>query len=759
MRKQFIIFLILTFVLGLGYINFSQDANAMRINYCTLDNWGCEDWGSCSPEGIKTRVCSKVTGCIDNDSYTPPAATLPCSISECTEDTWSCDNWGECSIKKEQTRTCTKTFDCGLVDTPSPNTQSCELTKPIITSISPSSRSGIYPDSEIKITGENFNTYGDGTYCSLCNIKVSGISFPSGWNYFWSNTNIIVRLPSDAVSGYITVIDKNGSESNQFNLAVIPYCSVDNWDCGNWGTCSSYGKQTRTCNKISNCDGGPSPATTQSCTYASTCISFYYSNWSECASDGKQTRSITSKHPTNCEGGELPKLTQSCTYAPACLLDTWECGNWGTCSPRGIQTRSCSRTYDCPSAETAAPATSQYCESIYKPDYQVPTQNSNIINQDSIIKSTVKLECPVTKYLKKIGTGTVINSSGLILTNKHVISDTAGCYVGFIDNYGSKPYFNNSQAADIYNVSNDEDIAILKLRNPNDKTLSYIDIIKGNNSNLRLGDKLTLYGYPPAFGDNITFTDGSFSGVEGNYLKTDAIVEEGNSGGGAYLENGNFVGIPSAATKGKINTIGYILSVDKIKSWMNGSSYAYNSGVNNNYSRVAYLLDEIDLNALSSLGLFIAGDEANIKIVTESQTVIAEEKKLITKIDNNLSKRVSGNILLQVEKNGEGWYVNPENKKKYYLGRPADAFSIMRNLGLGIKHSELTGYLNSKFPSRLSGKIVLDVEQNGEAYYINPKDLKGYFLSRPADAFKVMRDLGLGITNNDIRKIDIGEIN
>ncbi len=81
----------------------------------------------------------------------------------------------------------------------------------------------------------------------------------------------------------------------------------------------------------------------------------------------------------------------------------------------------------------------------------------------------------------------------------------------------------------------------------------------------------------------------------------------------------------------------------------------------------------------------------------------------------------------------------------------------MRNLGLGIKHSELSGYLNFKFPSRLSGKILLDVEENGEAYYVNPDDLKGYFLSRPADAFRVMRELGLGITNSDIRKIDVGE--
>ena len=149
--------------------------------------------------------------------------------------------------------------------------------------------------------------------------------------------------------------------------------------------------------------------------------------------------------------------------------------------------------------------------------------------------------------------------------------------------------------------------------------------------------------------------------------------------------------------------------------------------------------------------------DQKIEIKSPSQSVILEEKSLITKIDNALSKRVSGNILLQVENKGEGWYVYPDNKKKYYLGRPADAFSIMRNLGLGIKHNELTGYLATKFPSRLSGKILLDVEKKGEAYYINPNDLRGYYLNKPTDAFRIMRELGLGITNTDIRKIDVGE--
>lgn len=115
-----------------------------------------------------------------------------------------------------------------------------------------------------------------------------------------------------------------------------------------------------------------------------------------------------------------------------------------------------------------------------------------------------------------------------------------------------------------------------------------------------------------------------------------------------------------------------------------------------------------------------------------------------------------GYILLQVEEYGEAWYVYPKDGKSYYLGRPKDAFNLMQELGLGATHEFIA---NTKiFPKRLSGMILLDVEQNGEAYYIYPTDLKKYYLGRPADAFRIMRELSLGITNIDLANIPIGDI-
>jgi len=118
----------------------------------------------------------------------------------------------------------------------------------------------------------------------------------------------------------------------------------------------------------------------------------------------------------------------------------------------------------------------------------------------------------------------------------------------------------------------------------------------------------------------------------------------------------------------------------------------------------------------------------------------------------NFSKYL-GYIFLAVQKNGEAYYYYPVDKKGYYLGRPADAFNIMRNLGLGATHDFI--HNTAYYPNHVIGRILLDVESHGEAYYIYPKDRKKYYLGRPDDAFSIMRGLGLGVSNADLAYLPI----
>jgi len=118
---------------------------------------------------------------------------------------------------------------------------------------------------------------------------------------------------------------------------------------------------------------------------------------------------------------------------------------------------------------------------------------------------------------------------------------------------------------------------------------------------------------------------------------------------------------------------------------------------------------------------------------------------------------LKGRILLQVESKGEAWYFNPVNSRRYYLGRPTDAYNLIRSLGLGVNNKNLAAF-KLKGPQALAGRILLQVESKGEAYYVSPLDLKLYYLGRPLDAFNLMRSQGLGISNKDLALIPIFQV-
>ncbi len=51
-----------------------------------------------------------------------------------------------------------------------------------------------------------------------------------------------------------------------------------------------------------------------------------------------------------------------------------------------------------------------------------------------------------------------------------------------------------------------------------------------------------------------------------------------------------------------------------------------------------------------------------------------------TTVDMKFADNQKGKILLQVESKGEAWYINPKDSKKYFLGRPAEALTLLANM-------------------------------------------------------------------------------
>lgn len=123
---------------------------------------------------------------------------------------------------------------------------------------------------------------------------------------------------------------------------------------------------------------------------------------------------------------------------------------------------------------------------------------------------------------------------------------------------------------------------------------------------------------------------------------------------------------------------------------------------------------------------------------------------------------VAGKILLAVESHGEAWYVNPADEKRYYLGRPDDAFAIMRQLAIGVSNNDFNLLEQGKLPpakvNKLLGRIIIKPEDKGKAYYFEPQKKKLYYLGRPADAFEVMKQTAVGVTNNYLSHLPIGSL-
>lgn len=197
------------------------------------------------------------------------------------------------------------------------------------------------------------------------------------------------------------------------------------------------------------------------------------------------------------------------------------------------------------------------------------------------------------------------------------------------------------------------------------------------------------------------------------------------------------------------------------------------------------------------------GLSKNFQVVNALGDKIEENQKNTnnnTIVGNNsgLAKRLSGKLLLQVEDRGRIWYVSPDDEKRYEVTF-ANALNLFKTLALGINNTNLykipihidsvsneldgdgdgfsdksevaAGYNpdiasnpnqrgNDKvhpdinLANRLKGKLLLQVEDRGRIWYV---DFEG---KRHEVTWKNLMDLfkklSLGITNNDLSKIEIG---
>lgn len=165
------------------------------------------------------------------------------------------------------------------------------------------------------------------------------------------------------------------------------------------------------------------------------------------------------------------------------------------------------------------------------------------------------------------GTGFVVSDDGLILTNKHVVSDKEAEYT-VLTNDGKR------YPAKVLALDPVQDLAIIKISGA-DKNLK--SLVLGDSDNLQIGQTVIAIGN--ALGEfrntvsvgvvsglarTVTASGGGTAETIEDVIQTDAAINRGNSGGPLLNLKGEIIGINTATAQGAEN-IGFSIPINKAK--------------------------------------------------------------------------------------------------------------------------------------------------------------------------------------------------
>ena len=164
-----------------------------------------------------------------------------------------------------------------------------------------------------------------------------------------------------------------------------------------------------------------------------------------------------------------------------------------------------------------------------------------------------------SRRAQSLGSGFIIDSAGIVVTNNHVIENADEISVILAND--------ESFQAEVIGRDAKTDIAVLQI-DPGDSQLTAVSF--GNSDGLRVGDWVMAIGNPFGLGGTVTAGIVSArgrdigSGPYDDFIQTDASINRGNSGGPLFNLDGEVIGINTAIfsqTGGSVG-IGFAISAN-----------------------------------------------------------------------------------------------------------------------------------------------------------------------------------------------------
>jgi len=338
---------------------------------------------------------------------------------------------------------------------------------------------------------------------------------------------------------------------------------------------------------------------------------------------------------------------------------------------------------------------------------------------------------PQTRKASALGSGFIIDSKGIVITNNHVIKGAEDILVKV---EGDKEYKAKVLGADPLS-----DIAVLKI--DAEEKLTYVKF--GDSDKARIGDWVIAIGNPFGLGGTVTSgiisarnRDIGMSRYE-DFIQTDASINVGNSGGPLFDMNGEVIGINTAilGQSGSIG-IGFAIPSNSAKKVIEqliefGETKRGWLGV-----RIQVVTKEIaDVEKLDKpRGALVASvaenspsDKAGIKagdIILEFNGVLINEMKELPKIvaQTEVGKTVDVKV----------WRNNKEISKKIKLGRleTSEDFKVKKeekgpktteieSLKINVKLIEAKDIKERNLPKNTKGLVITEIASDSPINYLN----------------------------------------
>jgi serine protease Do len=254
-----------------------------------------------------------------------------------------------------------------------------------------------------------------------------------------------------------------------------------------------------------------------------------------------------------------------------------------------------------------------------------------------------------TQTQQSAGTGMIISSDGLILTNRHVVpSGTTSVSVTLADGTD----FDNVEVLGRTSASDTLDVAVLKITDRKGHKLVPVTI--GDSSKMQVGDAVVaignalgqfqntvtsgiISGYGRTVQAGASNSDGSDAENLADLFQTDAAINEGNSGGPLVNSSGQVIGINTAIASGAQN-IGFAIPINDVSGLI--KEVIASGKFERPYLGVQYL--SLTDDAAKQLGVsqtrgayIVPSSNGQPSIIAGSPAAKAglQEKDVITKID------------------------------------------------------------------------------------------------------------------------------